>query len=118
MSRFFRAGNDSSSDSSSDEEELYSDPDVEEQDEEESDEDDDDDDEEGSEASGDEDVGKKGGAKNFLVDTSSESEESDAEGTAKVKSAKDKRYDELDAIITAITNGKKINDWGSISTGP
>ncbi len=39
------------------------------------------------------------------------------EGPSKVKSAKDKRFDELDATITAIQNGQKINDWGSIANG-
>ena len=34
-----------------------------------------------------------------------------------MKSAKDKRYEELEATIKAIENGQKINDWGSISMG-
>ncbi len=116
-SRFFHNGNDSSSESSSDEEELYS----EEEEEEEGDKDEDES-EEGEGGGADSDgsdsdveVGKKKGASAFLVDVSSESEESEDEGTTRVKSAKDKRFDELDATITIITNGQKINDWGSIS---
>ena len=122
MSRFFRGGNDSTSESSSDEEELYSDQEEGEGDregEDDSDAAEDSDEEAKSDASGEDGAGtkKKVGADAFLIDSLSESEESDEEGTTKVKSAKDKRFDELDAIITAITNGKKINDWGSISTG-
>ncbi|KAF7533531.1 hypothetical protein G7054_g7016 [Neopestalotiopsis clavispora] len=118
MSRFFTGG-DSSSESSSDEEELYSeeeeeDQDVEEDsDEEDSDEDDDDD---SDDDSSDSDAGGKQGANRFLKDAdSSDSDESDDERVKTVKSAKDKRYQELEAIIKAIENGQKINDWGSIS---
>ena len=116
MSRFFRGGNDSSSESSSDEEELYSDDEVSQQEEE------DESDNEGSgddESSSSEEEGgvKKTGANKFLADNESSSEDdSDAEATTKVKSAKDKRFEELEAIITTITNNQKINDWGSIST--
>ena len=123
MSRFFRGGDDSSSESSSDEEELYSEEEEEEEEgqaaakasEEEDDEEEDDDDDDSS----DSDAGaQKRGASRFMLDqVSSESEESDAEGTTKVKSAKDKRFDELDATITTIQNGQKINDWGSIANG-
>ncbi|TPX14373.1 uncharacterized protein E0L32_005569 [Thyridium curvatum] len=117
MSRFFR-GNDSSSESSSDEEELYSEEeeveDQEESEEEESEEEDQES-EEASDDDSDREGGKKTGAAKFFEDTS-ESEESEEEGTVRVKSAKDKRYDELEATITAITNGQKINDWSSIST--
>ena len=120
MSRFFRAqGDDSSSESSSDEEELYStEEEEEEQDEQEesSEEEEGDDDEE---SSSDDDAGPaKKGLSRFLVDqASSESEESDVEGATKVKSAKDKRHDELEATISLIQNGQKINDWGSIANG-
>lgn len=122
MSRFFRGGDDSSSESSSDEE-LYG---TEEEEEEENDQleqdesDDDDMDQDSDEESeSDSDTGDvKKGTSRFLLDVeSSESEESDVEGATKVKSAKDKRFDELEATITAIQNGQKINDWGSISNG-
>lgn len=118
MSRFFRGGDDSSSDSSSDEEELYSEQEEEEQeeqseeDESEEEEDDDDDD-----SSSDSDAGKKQGGASRFLEGWSESEESDTEQTTKVKSAKDKRHDELDATVTLITNAEKINDWNTISNG-
>ncbi|KAK3937621.1 eukaryotic translation initiation factor 3 subunit 8 N-terminus-domain-containing protein [Diplogelasinospora grovesii] len=115
MSRFFRGGDDSSSESSSDEEELYSgEEEEEEEDKEESEQEEEDEDEESSSDS-DDDQPKKGLSR-FLVDqASSESEESDQEGTTRVKSAKDKRHEELEATVTAIQNGQKINDWSSIS---
>ncbi len=116
MSRFFRGGDDSSSESSSDEEELYSssEEEAEQKEQEESSEE-----EEAEEESSDDEAGpEKKGLSRFLVDqASSESEESDVEGTTKVKSAKDKRFDELEATITTIQNGQKINDWGSIANG-
>jgi len=114
MSRFFRGGDDSSSESSSDEEDLYSssEEEAEQKEQEESSEE-----EEAEEESSDDEAGpEKKGLSRFLVDQeSSESEESDVEGTTKVKSAKDKRFDELEATITTIQNGQKINDWGSIA---
>ncbi|KAA8573020.1 hypothetical protein MFRU_027g00700 [Monilinia fructicola] len=118
MSRFFRG--DSSSESSSDEEEdLYSDDEeVENQPEEESEEDDseDDDDDDDSDSSSDDGVGKKTGANAFLKDDSdSDSESSGDEAVKVVKSAKNKRFEELEATAKAIENGEKINDWGSIS---
>lgn len=120
MSRFFRGGNDSSSESSSDEEDLYESEEEEqqeEQEESEEEEEDEDEDEEGSDAeSSDSDAGKAKGASRFLEGWS-ESEESDTEQTTKVKSAKDKRHDELEATITAITNAQKISDWNIISNG-
>ena len=119
MSRFFRGGDDSSSDSSSDEEELYSEEEEEEKSEKAADEDEseEDEDEEEAEESSDDEGAQKKGASRFMVDVSSESEESDVEATTKVKSAKDKRFEELEATITAITNGKKNGDWSLISAG-
>lgn len=116
MSRFFRSGDDSSSESSSDEEELYSEEEEEQQEQsEEEDESEEEAEEEESESS-DSDDDKKKGASRFLEGWS-ESEESDTEQTTKVRSAKDKRHDELEAIITLITNAQKINDWNTISNG-
>jgi len=118
MSRFFRG--DSSSESDSDEEELYTDDEVEEKvasDDEESSEEEDD---EGEESDSSEEGGsKKTGINQFLRDAGSDSEDSssDDERTKVVKSAKDKRYEELEGTIKAIENGQKINDWGSISAG-
>lgn len=118
MSRFFRG--DSSSESSSDEEELYSDQEEEEEkaassEEESSEEEDEDEDDSDS----DSDSGpKKSGANAFLRDDGSDSEESsDEDGVKVVKSAKDKRFEELEATIKSIDNGEKINDWGVISNG-
>lgn len=123
MSRFFRGGDDSSSESSSDEEELYGSDEeqkvpTKDMDSDDSDENDSDEESE-SESSSDDDDAPKKGLSRFLVDQdSSESEESgDEAGTAKVKSAKDKRHDELEATINGILNGQKINDWVSISNG-
>lgn len=120
MSRFFRGGEDSSSESSSDEEELYSDKEEQEAKAEESEEEDEEEEEESDAESGDSDsdsdAGKAKGASRFLEGWS-ESEESDTEQTTKVKSAKDKRHDELEATITTITNAEKINDWNIISNG-
>ncbi|KAK3692019.1 eukaryotic translation initiation factor 3 subunit 8 [Podospora appendiculata] len=135
MSRFFRGGDDSSSESSSDEEELYSGSGSEDEQEkkpevkkaankflagsDDDDSEDESDDENADEESdsSDSDAGQqKKGLSRFLVDQeSSESEEEEVEGTTKVKSAKDKRFDELEATVNAIQNGQKINDWGSIS---
>lgn len=116
MSRFFH-GDSSSESSSSDEEELYSEEEVEDKvdsDEDDSDEDEDQDSDESS--SEDEDGAKKSGANRFMRDADSESEESSDEDRAKiVKSAKDKRLEELEGTVKAIENGQKINDWGSIS---
>ncbi|PMD28380.1 eukaryotic translation initiation factor 3 subunit C [Hyaloscypha hepaticicola] len=116
MSRFFH-GDSSSESSSSDEEELYSEEEVEEKvasDEDEDEEEEDDEDEDSS--SEDEDGAKKSGANRFMRDADSESEESSDEDRAKiVKSAKDKRLEELEATVKAIENGQKINDWGVIS---
>ncbi|KAL4954306.1 eukaryotic translation initiation factor 3 subunit C [Aspergillus filifer] len=112
MSRFFYA-NDSDSDSSgSDDEELYSDEEVEKSEEESSEEEDSDASEE--ESSEDEDAGKTGAGR-FMRDVS-ESEESEDEDVVKVvKSAKDKRLEELEATVKLIDNAQKINDWAVIS---
>ncbi|KAG0648224.1 Eukaryotic translation initiation factor 3 subunit C [Hyphodiscus hymeniophilus] len=116
MSRFFH-GDSSSESSSSDEEELYSEEEEEEKaasDAQDSDEEEDDDEDDSS--SEDEDGAKKSGANRFMRDADSESEDSSDEDRAKiVKSAKDKRLEELEATVKAIENGEKINDWGSIS---
>ena len=114
MSRFFYA-NDSDSDSSgSDDEELYSDEEVEKSEEESSEEEDSDASEE--ESSEDEDAGKTGAGR-FMRDAS-ESEESEDEDVVKVvKSAKDKRLEELEATVKLIDNAQKINDWAVISAG-
>ena len=116
-SRFFQ-GSDSSSESSSDEEELYSDGEqpqgaVEaDSDESESEEDDEDGDDDSS--SSDEEGGKTG-ASRFLREASDEDSESDEEKVHVVKSAKDKRFDELEGTIRQIENAEKIGDWNSVN---
>ncbi|KAF2147704.1 hypothetical protein K461DRAFT_263234 [Myriangium duriaei CBS 260.36] len=112
MSRFFAYGSDSSSESSDEEQDLYGSDEEEERSEEESEEESDEDD--SSEESSDEEGGKTG-ASRFLRDESDESESEDEDRVTVVKSAKDKRFDELEAIIKQIENAEKINDWGVIS---
>jgi len=117
MSRFFRQAGDSDSESEESDEELMS--------------------------SGDEDAAppKATGAKpvmsRFLKtagssssssesESESDSDESDEEGGEEdsddevkkiVKSAKDKRLDEMEATGKVMDNGLKINDWVAISNG-
>ncbi|EOD48932.1 putative eukaryotic translation initiation factor 3 subunit protein [Neofusicoccum parvum UCRNP2] len=110
MSRFFTAV-DSSSESSSDEEELYSGSEEEEQSEEESSEEE----EESDDDSSDSDDGKTGAGR-FLRDVSDDEGSDEEERVTVVKSAKDKRFEELEATIKAIENAEKINDWVVIST--
>lgn len=112
MSRFFRGGDDSSSDSSSDEEELYS---EEEEEEEQQDSQEDSSEADSDDSSSDDEGGR--GINKFLKDASSDSEDSDDEVRAKVKSAKDKRLDELESSIKQIENGQKNGDWTLISAG-
>jgi len=121
MSRFFRSGEDSSSESSSDEEELYSEEEEETKkdegsEEEDSDESEEDEDESDEESSDDEGI-KRTGASRFLRGESSESEDSDEDQPKTVKSAKDKRFAELEATIDTIEKKQKINDWGAVSNG-
>ncbi|CAL3965746.1 hypothetical protein PZA11_002621 [Diplocarpon coronariae] len=114
-SRFFH-GDSSSESSSSDEEELYSDKEEAEEASDAEDSDEDEDEDEDDSSSSDEDGGKKSGVSKFLRDADSESEDSSDEDVAKVvKSAKDKRFEELESTVKAIENGQKINDWGVIS---
>ncbi|MCJ1281293.1 Translation initiation factor 3 subunit c [Xylographa opegraphella] len=113
-SRFFAAG-ESSSESSSEEEELYSEEEKEQKSEDDSQDDSDDSDEEDD--SSDEEDGGKTGISKFLKDqASSEGESSDDDTPKLVKSAKNKRLEELDGVIKLIDNAVKINDWSSIST--
>ncbi|KAF4595734.1 Eukaryotic translation initiation factor 3 subunit C [Ophiocordyceps camponoti-floridani] len=118
MSRFFRGGGDSSSESSSDEEELYSGEEENDQVVDKGDSDSDSDEEASendSDSSSDDDAGGRQGASKFLKDFDSESEDSDNEVRAKVKSAKDKRLDELESSVKQIENGQKNGDWTLMS---
>ncbi|EEH20646.1 eukaryotic translation initiation factor 3 subunit C [Paracoccidioides brasiliensis Pb03] len=116
MSRFFHGGSDSES-SSSDEEELYNGREERDKvsDEGESSS------EEGS--SGEESSSsdeEEGGAYKFFkddIDAAAESDESEDEDRVTiVKSAKDKRLEELEQTMRLIENAEKINDWAVIST--
>jgi len=115
MSRFFH-GSDSSSESSSDEEELYGEEEsaqpkaVDESSESESEEE-----EEEDEDSSSDDEGGKTGASRFLREASDESEDEDEDKVTVVKSAKDKRFDELEGTIRLIENAEKISDWNAIN---
>lgn len=114
-SRFFAV--DSSSESSdSEEEELYSDGDAAKSEEESSDEEGGSDEDE--ESSSEEEGGKTGVSKFLKDNAASSGDESEDSDTPKVvKSAKNKRLEELEGIIKLIDNAIKINDWSSISTG-
>ncbi|GKZ21384.1 translation initiation factor 3 subunit c [Aspergillus brasiliensis] len=113
MSRFFYGGGSDSESSSSEEEELYSDrEEEEEQSEEESSEEES---EEEEESSDDEDAGKTG-ANRFMKNVSESEESEDEERVTVVKSAKDKRLEELESTVKLIENAEKINDWAVIST--
>ena len=116
MSRFFTAGDSSSESSSSDEEELYSEEEAAQKSEEESDEDEEATDDEDESSSDSEGPGKSGVSK-FLRDQVSSDESEDEDKVTIVKSAKDKRLEELESVVKLIENAEKINDWSSISTG-
>ncbi|KAJ3107916.1 Translation initiation factor 3 subunit c [Phlyctochytrium planicorne] len=116
MSRFFRAGSDSESESDSDISKSDS--------ESEQSEEQDDSQEADSDDSDDDDQPKKGapvsGKNRFLKgaaqsdDESEDDDEDDMGGKKAMRSAKDKRYDEMRAIVKLLNNGKKINDWVAI----
>ncbi|BDD58222.1 Translation initiation factor 3 subunit c [Monascus purpureus] len=112
-SRFFY-GNGSDSESSSDEEELYSDREEEEEDEQ-SEEEDSSEEETSSEEEEEEEGEGRRGASVFLKDVSESEESEDEEKVTVVKSAKDKRLEELEGTIKLIENAERINDWTVIS---
>ena len=118
MSRFFHGDSSSSESGSSDEEELYSEGENEEAEHSSSDESSDEASDSGDESSSDDDGKTKSGANKFLKSDDEESDESsDEERTTLVKSAKDKRVEELEATVKSIENAEKINDWAHISSG-
>lgn len=53
----------------------------------------------------------------YLVGQGSDSDESDTEVTRTVKSVRDKRLDELNAIISSLRNLIKVGNWKEIETG-
>ena len=119
MPRFFHGGSDSES-SSSDEEELYSDREEQEQasdeGEEESSEEESSSEDDDVDVSSDDEPGLTG-ASRFMKDAQESDESDDEERVTVVKSAKDKRFDELEGTVKLIENAKKIHDWAVISTG-
>lgn len=116
MSRFFTAGDSSSESSSSDEEELYSEEENAQKSEEESDDQNEGSDDEDS-SSEDFDGVEKSGVSRYLLGHSESDESEDEDKVTVVKSAKDKRLEELETVARLIENAQKINDWSSISTG-
>ncbi|CAF9936354.1 Translation initiation factor 3 subunit c [Imshaugia aleurites] len=113
MSRFFTQGDSSSESSSSDEEELYSEEEGVQKSEEESSEEEEASEEEASSSS---DEGGKSGVSKFLRDVASSDESEDEDKVTVVKSAKDKRLEELEGVVKVIDNASKIGDWSTIST--
>jgi len=115
MSRFFQ-GSDSDTDSSSDEdEEIYSDQEDEEQSDDDLEMDNEDEDESEAEGSGEEDQGAQ--RRNTFLRGAVSDESDEEEGKRVVRSAKDKRLQEIEATTKLIENGGKINDWVVISNG-
>src|SRR4051794_20999383 len=117
MSRFFHGGLSDSETSSSDEE-LYSDEEEEEEEDQESGSDESSDDSDASEESGGEPGAPSANRASRFLRTETNLDDSDEdEGKRVVKSAKDKRFDEIEGCIKLIENAEKINDWVVISQG-
>lgn len=110
-SRFFARGGDSDSESSESEESLYDVDESEEEASEEESEEDSEEDEDDDDSSSDDDGAT--GVNRFLKSGAGgvDSDESDEEATKEVKSAKDKRLDELEALIKKTDDGLKIQDF-------
>lgn len=129
-SRFFRAISDSESESSSEEEELLSDEEEQAQQKPkggkkpaDSDDESEESDEESSEEEESNEESDEGEAQparkpmsRFMRDADSESE-SEEETPKIIKSAKDKRLDEFEAVVRNIGNAERIEDWVTISKG-
>lgn len=113
MSRFFAAGS-SDSDTSSSEEE-FSDSEQSSQNDSGSDSGSDSDDS-GSD-SDDSDTPKAKGNRFLAGADSDDSDDESDDGKKVVKSAKDKRLEEIEASVHIIENAQKINDWVTISSG-
>lgn len=111
MSRFFHAGDSDSS--SSDEEEYDINPEEEQSEEETSDESSEEDSDDDSDSDSSDDG--KTGANRFLREASDSDDSDDEEKVTVVKSAKDKRFDELEATIKLMDNAGRISDWSVIN---
>lgn len=107
MSRFFRAGESDSDESESD----YSDELTHSESEDHSDSDSDD------SSSDDDDAVKKTGGRGRLFEGSFSDSESEDDTVRVVRSAKDKRFEEIEQAVTSMINGQKINDWVSVQNG-
>ena len=113
MSRFFHAS-DSSSDSSSEEEDLYKDEERPKDSEEESEEDSE---EEASDEESSDDEAAQGVNRFLRSDDEDESSDEEDDKVTVVKSAKDKKFEELEGTVRLIENYEKNNDWAKISAG-
>ncbi|KAF9142304.1 Translation initiation factor 3 subunit c [Mortierella sp. GBA39] len=103
MSRFFRAGESDSDETESD----YSDELTHSESEDHSDSDSDD------SSSDDDDAAKKTGGRGRLFEGSFSDSDSEDDTVRVVRSAKDKRFEEIEQAVTSMINGQKINDWVS-----
>ncbi|KAF9995598.1 Translation initiation factor 3 subunit c [Entomortierella chlamydospora] len=105
MSRFFRAGESDSDDTESDYSEELSASDSEDH----SNSSDSDSDSDSDDQAAD----KKGVRNRFLGGDLSDSD-SENDVVRVIRSTRDKRFEEIEQAVTAITNGQKINDWVSV----
>ncbi|KAF9163115.1 Translation initiation factor 3 subunit c [Mortierella sp. AD011] len=105
MSRFFRAGESDSDDTESDYSEELSASDSEDH----SNSSDSDSDSDSDDQAAD----KKGVRNRFLGGDLSDSDSED-DVVRVIRSTRDKRFEEIEQAVTAITNGQKINDWVSV----
>lgn len=133
MSRFFRSAGDSDSDSESSEEELLSSGSDNEAGQQKTttarpmsrflrteggSDDDSDEDEDSDEESEDGEPEARPARSRFMVGQGDDDDDSDDEdGRRVVKSAKDKRTEEMEATGKVMENALKINDWVSITNG-
>ncbi|KAG0254721.1 Translation initiation factor 3 subunit c [Mortierella polycephala] len=102
MSRFFRAGESDSDETESDYSDELTASESEDHSESDSDNSDSDDDQ----------TGKK--TRGRLFGAGSDDSDSDGDAVRVVRSAKDKRFEEIELAVTAMANGQKINDWVSV----
>ncbi|ORZ12152.1 hypothetical protein BCR41DRAFT_105663 [Lobosporangium transversale] len=102
MSRFFRAGESDSDDTESDYSEELTASESEDHSDSDSDE----------SSSDDERPGKK--PQGRLFGLGSDDSDSDDDEVRVVRSAKDKRFEEIEQAVTSMANGQKINDWVSV----
>lgn len=115
-SRFFQASD--SSESDSDEQELYTGSEEESGEEVAASDDSDDEFPSDSDSDSSDDEGV-GGANRFLkagADDSDSDSDSSETGDKVVKSAKDKRFEEAEAVVKLIDNALRINDWAVVSS--